>query len=447
MELWNSTRKIKLGNEKARVQFHYNPKLCKNRILEFVDQAGISRPDDENIDIGVTNGDKVACKSYYHVQYACLFFIPKRNISFNARFLTPGNVTRLETEIIDRTETSVSIKWQNFRRNLIYASHLLDYDVYYREAPDYPHVNVSIFHDRDPCGEDGWNILSFPKMSDEDAIKEYKESGSKKDLDVSKYEPYWEKPKNISSLRPYKWYVYYVNTNVVNEKSYNNTGAQSDLKYFQTLPSHPGKPAGFVLRSGKSDEISVQWETPINPNGKLVKFRIWLKQYKEDQSLQNQRDYCNKGRPVSNTNKGSSSKQVGPPKKTTSAPSFPGSVFGNKDKDGEDCCSCTATRPQNRPSDVEDVLFENDVRDAIFDNVFISNGPSPAETNDIPRRKRRRRRDVMLDHDHDDHGTHGHNNTDERERMDDIFGRIWSKKRFSKIPSLRSSDRLIVILI
>jgi hypothetical protein len=68
MELWNSTevvnRKIIIGNPDAHVLFHYNPKLCIYKIWEFITQAGIKPPadDDRNIDIGNTNGDKAPCK-------------------------------------------------------------------------------------------------------------------------------------------------------------------------------------------------------------------------------------------------------------------------------------------------------------------------------------------------------------------------------------------------
>jgi hypothetical protein len=78
MELWNFTEKrVTIENNKARILFHYNPKLCPNMIWEFVNQAGIARPDvDDKIDIGITNGDKVPCKRcvnlhsiWYHVYY------------------------------------------------------------------------------------------------------------------------------------------------------------------------------------------------------------------------------------------------------------------------------------------------------------------------------------------------------------------------------------------
>jgi len=66
MELWNlTTRSIRFENSKARVQFHYNPKLCPSLIEKFVNQSGINinNTNGKAIDIGVTNGDKVPCKS------------------------------------------------------------------------------------------------------------------------------------------------------------------------------------------------------------------------------------------------------------------------------------------------------------------------------------------------------------------------------------------------
>ncbi len=67
MELFNGTdsikRKITIENRNARVLFHYNPKLCQSKIWEFVHQAEIKPPaQNDNIDIGITNGDKAPCK-------------------------------------------------------------------------------------------------------------------------------------------------------------------------------------------------------------------------------------------------------------------------------------------------------------------------------------------------------------------------------------------------
>lgn len=64
-ELWNATRNnrtVKIGNKAARVLFHYNPKLCPNKIWEFVHNSGIRTANDSKMDVGSTNGDKVPCK-------------------------------------------------------------------------------------------------------------------------------------------------------------------------------------------------------------------------------------------------------------------------------------------------------------------------------------------------------------------------------------------------
>lgn len=61
--LWTN-RTVKISNKKGRVLFHYNPKLCPQKIREFVKQANIMLPKDERVDIGITNGDKVPCKFF-----------------------------------------------------------------------------------------------------------------------------------------------------------------------------------------------------------------------------------------------------------------------------------------------------------------------------------------------------------------------------------------------
>jgi len=62
-ELWNLTdHKVIITKKEARVLFHYNPKLCLNKIRDFVVASGIYQSKDDRIDIGASNGDKVPCK-------------------------------------------------------------------------------------------------------------------------------------------------------------------------------------------------------------------------------------------------------------------------------------------------------------------------------------------------------------------------------------------------
>jgi hypothetical protein len=63
-ELWNTTgnHNVIIANPKARVLFHYNPKLCPNKIWDFVKSSTITSMKDDKIDIGTSNGDKVPCE-------------------------------------------------------------------------------------------------------------------------------------------------------------------------------------------------------------------------------------------------------------------------------------------------------------------------------------------------------------------------------------------------
>lgn len=62
--------------------------------------------------------------------------------------------------------TFFTLSWENFAHNLTAPSYLLSYEVHYKEtAPGRKETKLEL---RDPCGQDGWNILDFSPEKDED---------------------------------------------------------------------------------------------------------------------------------------------------------------------------------------------------------------------------------------------------------------------------------------
>lgn len=362
MQLWDSNdRKVKIENKNARVLFHYNPKLCPRIIWDFVVQSGIPRPKDDKIDIGITNGDKVTCNT--HV---------------------------LEVEIEKKTNNSVLIRYENFRRNLSYTSHLLNYEIHYKEAVNYPAKNVSKFDDRDPCGEDDWTVLEYPKIKDDEVRYELRPSG----------EPQWEHSRLIANLKHYAWYALYVKTIVIPDENSlnNNTGAESNIIYFQTLPGVPSKPQEFKLAAAGSDKITLSWTPPLHPNGELEKFTIFLEPVYENQKLQDQRNYCNQGRVVTKAPSTAPGKSSQSPFLLPSKDGETVTLSTIKPKDA-DCCSCGG---KTTPPSYAFIHYKDDMVNQIMTRVFISqpdtssqdSSANDPDNNDIRRLKRSIRRSL-----------------------------------------------------
>lgn len=67
-ELWDFSRRSNdLKIAQGRIFFHFNPKLCLNKIRELQKRLGIEKVDDLEVAPN-SNGDKVACEcDFFHV--------------------------------------------------------------------------------------------------------------------------------------------------------------------------------------------------------------------------------------------------------------------------------------------------------------------------------------------------------------------------------------------
>jgi insulin receptor len=108
--------------------FHFNPKLCLNLIEELVNSStvpGTLAFKHSDVDISPwSNGDKATCDEQV-----------------------------LNVTIVNKSDKSMQLSWNNFRATLADKRQLLGYVISYIEAP---YKNVSYFDRRDACGGDGY---------------------------------------------------------------------------------------------------------------------------------------------------------------------------------------------------------------------------------------------------------------------------------------------------
>jgi len=252
----------------------------------------------------------------------------------------------------------------NFRRNLSLTSHLLNYEIHYKEL-GYPKRTVTKYEDRDPCGDDGWNIIEQAKMPD---------SNIQPGIHIEK-EPEWEDERLVANLKPFTYYALYVKAIVIPDGNSlnNNMGAESELIEFRTWAEKPSKPRNTKLGVGGPEKIKLQWEAPEHPNGIMHEFQIWIKELPETQSVQDQRDFCIQGRSELTS---------------SSAKTFSGIISTSKTSVTEspltsdpNCCSCSAPTSSSSTTPgkgtvadkkIQDVFDEEALLNAIFKHVFYT---------------------------------------------------------------------------
>lgn len=233
---WETHQPIKLysRNGSAKVFFHFNPKLCLQKIKNLRDHAGLQEFSDLEVAPN-SNGDKVAC-----------------------------NVTELKAEVIKKTSEAAIIQWETFTHYDLRS--LLGYVIYFIEAPN---QNVTIYDGRDACGGDGWKVDDVPA--------EFSDSGGQ--LIATP----------LTRLKPYTQYAFYIKTyTIATERS----GAQSKVNYFTTMPGTPTPPRALSIWSNSSNELVMSWSPPLRKNGNLTHYLIVSTWEQDDQHLIAQRNYC-----------------------------------------------------------------------------------------------------------------------------------------------------------
>lgn len=227
----------------AKVFFHFNPKLCLYKIETLREKAKLNEFTDLEV-ASNSNGDKVAC-----------------------------NVTELKTKVIKKTPRGAIIEWEAFMHHDTRS--LLGYIVYFIEAPN---QNVTMYDGRDACGGDGWRV------EDVSAESATPQSHNGTEIQGPIYLTHI-----LTLLKPYTQYAYYVKTyTIATERS----GAQSQVKYFTTLPDAPSSPRALLTWSNSSSELVMSWFPPLHENGNLTHYRIVGRWEPDDPNFIDQRNYC-----------------------------------------------------------------------------------------------------------------------------------------------------------
>lgn len=249
-ELWDwSTHpsiKILSRDGPAKVFFHFNPKLCLQKIETLRQVANLGEFTDLEVAPN-SNGDKVAC-----------------------------NVTELKAEVTKKTSEAALIQWEAFEHHDTRS--LLGYIFYFIEAPS---ENVTMYDGRDACGGDGWRV---------DDVSAAEESPS---IQLSRNRTIPRPPHYLThiltQLKPYTQYAFYVKTyTIATERS----GAQSKVKYFTTLPDAPSPPRSLSIWSNASSELVISWLPPLRKNGNLTHYKIVGRWDRDDPAFVAQRNYC-----------------------------------------------------------------------------------------------------------------------------------------------------------
>ncbi|XP_021960211.1 insulin-like peptide receptor isoform X1 [Folsomia candida] len=229
--LWSQEKRVEIANPEARIMFHYNPQLCPDKIYKFLSSSGVNANLSKNpMDIGITNGDKVNC-----------------------------NTKELKVRRPKVNSTCVTLQWENFRLNLTEPSYLLNYEIHYKVTSSSRDETKLAF--RDPCGQDGWNIMDVSPLRDANGAKPHERFDG---------QPAQENPVTICHLLSYTNYAFYIKAVVLPASLYasnNNTGAESSIIYVKTVYGVPESPADLTLQSQSPDTISVTWTPPLRTNG------------------------------------------------------------------------------------------------------------------------------------------------------------------------------------
>nr|CAI5859006.1 unnamed protein product [Callosobruchus analis] len=230
-ELWDWSNNRTLTIENGKLFFHFNPKLCFNKILQLKKVAHLN--DFTDLEVAPnSNGDKIACDvKPLHV-----------------------NITKIGTR-------SVTLEWRQFQMKDDQRK-LLGYIVYLIEAP---YRNVTIYDGRDACGQDDWRVYDVAVQETDQTVTQL-----------------------LPNLKPYRQYAFFVKTyTIASEK----IGAQSDIMYFTTLPSIPSSPQNLQVYSNASDSLIIRWSPPLDPNGNVTHYIVSGKKHNDEYMLRD-RDYC-----------------------------------------------------------------------------------------------------------------------------------------------------------
>ncbi|GIY26330.1 insulin receptor [Caerostris darwini] len=319
-ELWNwESRKTKLRIEGGKVFFHFNSKLCPNKIKELQKYAEVKEWDERDVSPS-SNGDRVAC-----------------------------NVIDMNITVWGVKPNVVGLSWKNFRKthgDMDFRS-LLGYVIYYREAPD---QNVTIFDGRDACGADEWKIDDVDANDEDDSIITL-----------------------LPHLKPFTTYAAYMRTYTIASAL---VGAQSPIIYFTTKPSTPSSPVNVQAHASSHNEIIIAWHGPKHPNGIITHYVIDGIREKDSSEFISQRNYCNEPLVMSDLKKPNQEKNT----EVNDLWTFE-EKKKSKEDESKNCCSCSKTKSILSQGDDPEAQIQ--FEDFLHNKVYLKNPHAPKTTKNI----------------------------------------------------------------
>lgn len=339
-ELWDEKQDIEILN--GKLFFHFNPRLCFNKIEQLARQSirgNMSLANIiENYDTASrSNGDK-----------------------------TPCNVTPLNVTVEYVYPQAALLSWDPLHLHDERA--LLNYVVFYIAAP---YANVTLWEGRDACGNDGWSVEDVNDFSHIDKISQ-----------------------PLTKLEPYTQYAYYVKAYTLVRES----GAQSSISYFTTKPDQPDLVKKLKATPLGPDRISVTWEKLKKVNGRLKNYILRAKAVDQNENLRMQRDYCKerKSKTTHFLNLKFLIFNSFPALDTTPSQPTQKEVIKDTPKltlsvapDGTcDCKSCSLKCDKQVVHNVEDRESANDFEDQIQDFVYVRHQDNDFE---LPKESRAKR--------------------------------------------------------
>ncbi|KAI1301322.1 Insulin receptor [Halotydeus destructor] len=306
---WNPDRKLEI--EKGKVFFHWNQKLCLDKIEDMKQKAIIRDGHWDEHDVSrLSNGDRMAC---------------------NFVDLQP------EINVMKKGQTQMAmVYWNNFQADLYDFRALLGYMIYYREAEE----NVTMFEGMDACGTNTWTV------------RDKESSGQIREEKSRIFEL-------ITGLKAFTRYALYIKTYTVASET---RGGVTDIQYFYTSPDTPMFPIDLVARSQSHNEISLEWKPPKKPNGIIAYYKI--RATKQISSVFRERDYCDEPVETEPIVEGTTTVNYTQYANTSNTVTGGDSMFG---PNGEKCCSCGPKLDSDAESDgSEKMNFENYLQDAVY---------------------------------------------------------------------------------
>ena len=236
-ELWNwDSRPRNFTIEKGTLCLHSNPKLCISEIEKLRDIAELHNTTTDEISYE-SNGNEITCI-----------------------------VIKMNASSVVINSTSTMIQWDPFYVPKGRGT-LLGYTVHYIETSV---KNVTLETENDACEVDKWRV-AYVVLSTTQSVTPVRMS------------------HNISHLKPFTQYAYYV-------KSYVTASAteegRSSIQYFRTYPDRPSIPRSIRAYSNSSSEIILHWQPPLFPNGEISHYVIVGWRHFDDAKLLDQRNYC-----------------------------------------------------------------------------------------------------------------------------------------------------------